>query len=160
MSGASFCSRYRAAILFNKNLIISGIAGFIASASVSQLSYNQVGKNDIEISFAALGTEYAAYLPLFGILFYLDNRKKYIDSETGKRDIRQVKSDLKKLFASFSVSEAVYAIVRFFIQFELLGLNFEAYQASMIGSATAWGLFFVCINVMAQATRLHERSTG
>ncbi len=151
----SFYRKYKSAILFNKNLIISGAAGFTASAFFSQL-FSQIYKNDLTNAFVALATEYAVYLHLFAMLFYLDNRHKYTDPSTGKRNSKQIRSDVKKLFASFSVSEVVYSIVRFGSQYGLLKLNIEPYEASMISSLTAWGIFLVSINIMARITRLHH----
>ena len=151
----SFYRKYKAAILFNKNLIISGAAGFSASAYVSQL-YSQTDKNVLANSIVALATEYAVYLPLFSVLLYIDNRNKYTDPANGKRNSKQIWSDIKKLFASFSISEIVFSVVRLGSQYGLLSLSLEPYEASMISSLTAWGSFFVSINIMARVTRLHH----
>lgn len=151
----SFYHKYKTAILFNKNLIISGAAGFSASAYVSEL-YSKIDENDFANSAIALATEFAVYLPLFAILFYIDNRQKYVDPTTGKKNDKQIKSDIRKLFASFSISEIVFSIVRFGSQYGLLRLNIKPYEASMISSITAWGIFFLSINIMARVTRLHR----
>jgi hypothetical protein len=154
----SFFSKYKAVILFNKNLFISGAGGFFTSAYVSQL-YSQFDKNEFANSVFALATEYAVYLPLFSILFYIDNRQKYVDPATGKKNSKQIRDDIKKLFAAFSVSEVIYSITRVTTQYGLLQqLNVEPYEASMVSSLTAWGLFVVTINVMAKLTRLFKTS--
>lgn len=155
-TSSSFFRRYKAAILFNKNLLISGAAGFSASAYLSQL-YSQFDRNEFANSVIALATEYAVYLPLFAILFYVDNRQKYVDPLTGNKDGRRIRRDIKKLFAAFSVSEVVFSVLRVASQYGLLQLDLEAYQASMVGSITAWGAFFLTINVMARITRLHKQ---
>jgi hypothetical protein len=82
----SFFKRYRDAILFNRNLISAGAGGFIASAFISQLYYSQYDSGDFAISVVALATEYTVCVPLFALLFYVDNRHKYFDPATGKRD--------------------------------------------------------------------------
>jgi hypothetical protein len=154
----SFFSKYKAVILFNKNLFISGAGGFFTSSYVSQL-YSQFDKNEFANSVFALATEYAVYLPLFSILFYVDNRQKYVDPATGKKKSKQIRDDIKKLFAAFSVSEVIYSITRVATQYGLLQqLNVEPYEASMVSSLTAWGLFLVTINVMAKLTRLFKTS--
>ena len=156
----SFFSKYKAVILFNKNLIISGVGGFFTSAYVSQL-YSQFDKNnEFANSVFALATEYAVYLPLFSILFYVDNRQKYFDPVTGKKNGKQIRDDIKKLFAAFSVSEVIYSITRIATQYGLLlqELKIEPYGASMVSSLTAWGTFLVAINVMAKLTRLFQAS--
>ena len=82
----SFFKKYRDAILFNRNLISAGAGGFIASAFISQLYYSQYDSGDFAISVVALATEYTVCVPLFALLFYVDNRHKYFDPATGKRD--------------------------------------------------------------------------
>ncbi len=155
-----FFSKYKEVILFNKNLVISGVGGFFVSAYISQF-YSQFDKNEFTNSIIALVTEYAVYIPLFSILFYVDNRQRYIDPETGKKDTKQIREDIKKLLASFSVSEVVYSITRVATQYGLLlhqELKVEPYEASMVSSLTAWGVFLVTINVMAKLTRLFQQS--
>ena len=155
-----FFSKYKEVILFNKNLVISGVGGFFVSAYISQF-YSQFDKNEFTNSIIALVTEYAVYIPLFSILFYVDNRQRYIDPETGKKDTKQIRDDLKKLLASFSVSEVIYSITRVATQYGLLlhqELKVEPYEASMVSSLTAWGVFLVTINVMAKLTRLFHQS--
>lgn len=153
---SSFFSRYRDATLFNKNLIISGAAGFFASAIVSQL-YSQYDSNDFVNSLLALVSEYAVYIPLFALLFYLDNRQKYVDL-TGKRNTKQIREDIKKLFAAFSLSEVIFAITRVLAQYQLLQADIKPYEASMIGSLVAWGVFFVSINIMAKLVKLFRKT--
>lgn len=151
--------KYKAVILFNKNVIISGVGGFFTSAYVSQL-YSQFDKNEFANSVLALATEYVVYLPLFSILFYVDNRQKYVDPVTGKKNSKQIRDDIKKLLATFSVSEVIYSITRVATQYGLLlqQQKVEPYEASMVSSLTAWGIFLVAINMMAKLTRLFNTS--
>jgi hypothetical protein len=151
-----FFNKYRDAILFNRNLIISGAGGFFASAYVSQL-YAEAGSSDFTNSVAALAVEYAVYIPAFAILFYIDNRKKYVDVATGRRDSRQILRDIKKLFAAFSVSEVIFSITRVASQYALLQAGSLPYEASMASSLLAWGVFFVAINLMAKIVELFRR---
>ena len=153
---AGFFSRYGDAVKFNRNLIISGAGGFFASAYVSQL-YDSAGSSDFANSAAALAVEYAVYIPTFAILFYVDNRKKYVDPETGRRDSRRILQDIKKLFAAFSVSEVIFSITRIAAQYGLLQAGSQPYEASMASSLLAWGVFFVAINSMARLVKLFRR---
>lgn len=150
---ASFFGRYRDAILFNRNLIISGAAGFFTSAYVSHL-YAQHGSSDFANSTVALAVEYAAYMPVFAILFYIDNRSIYIDPTSRRRDSRRLWQDIKKLFAAFSVSEVIFSISRVFMQYGLLQAGSQPYEASMTSSLVSWGIFFVAINSMAKLVKL------
>jgi hypothetical protein len=155
-----FYNKYKAVLLFNKNLIISGAGGLFASAYISQL-YSEFNKNGFANSILALTTEYAVYIPLFSILFYVDNRQKYVDPKTGKQNGKQIRDDIKKLFAAFTVSEVIYSITRVSTQYGLLlqQLKVEPYEASMVSSLTAWGIFLVTINIMAKLTRLFKTSS-
>jgi hypothetical protein len=152
-AGKSFFSRYKDAVLFNRNLIIAGAGAFFASAYVSQL-YAQYDNNDFANSALALATEYGVYIPVFAALFYFDNRSKYIDPATGRRDSKRIWQDIKKLFAAFSVSEVIYSLTKVGAQYALLQAGNQPYEASMASSLIAWGVFFVAINSMAKLVRL------
>jgi hypothetical protein len=153
---ARFFSRYRDAVLFNRNLIIAGAGGFLASAYVSQL-YAQYDSNDLANSAAALAVEYGVYIPAFATLFYVGNRSKYVDPTTGRRDSHRLRQDIKKLFAAFSVSEVIFSVTRILTQYGLLQAGSQPYEASMASSLVAWGTFFVAINSMAKIVRLLRR---
>ena len=155
-AGKSFFTRYKDAVLFNRNLIISGAGAFFASAYVSQL-YAQYDSNDFVNSALALAVEYGVYIPVFAMLYYVDNRNKYVDPATGRRDSRRVRQDIKKLFAAFSVSEVIYSITKVAMQYALLQTASQPYEASMASSLVAWGVFFVAINLMAKIVKLFKR---
>ncbi|MCS6767627.1 MAG: hypothetical protein RMJ59_02855 [Candidatus Nitrosocaldus sp.] len=148
-----FFKRYRQAILFNKNLLISGTGGFFVSAYISQIHLEHYA-DKLANSVTALVVEYAVYIPLFVLLFYMDNRSRYTDPATGKRNYKVIKDDVKRLFATFSVAEVVFSVTRFVGQYQLLQVGMQAYQASMIGSMLAWVAFFIAINVMAKLVKL------
>jgi len=152
-----FFSKYRDYVLFNKNLIISGASAIFTSALVAQL-YARYDTNALANSIVAIAAEYGVYIPFFAFLFYRDNRHKYIDPLTGKRDSKKVRNDVKKLFATFSISEIIFSVTRTSAHYQLLQSGAEAYQASMIGSLIAWAVFFVCINAGVKFVRLFKKS--
>ena len=152
-----FFSKYKDAILFNRNLIISGAGGFFASAYASQVYAHYVG-DDFANSLVALAVEYGVYIPVFAALFYVDNRSKYVNPATGRRDSHRIRQDLKKLFAAFSVSEVIFSITRVLMQCGLLQTGTQPYEASMASSLVAWGTFFVAINSMAKLVRLFKHT--
>ena len=151
-----FFSKYRDYVLFNKNLIISGASAIFTSTLVAQL-YARYDTNALANSIVAIATEYGVYIPFFAFLFYRDNRHRYIDPLTGKRDSKKVRNDVKKLFATFSISEIIFAVTRTSAHYQLLQSGAEAYQASMIGSLIAWAVFFVCINAGVKFVRLFKK---
>jgi hypothetical protein len=156
LSGPGFYSRYRDAIKFNRNIIIAGAGALFAGALVSQL-FAGYAKNYLADSALALAIEYSVYIPAFALLFYIDNRHRYVDPATGKKDGRQIRSDIKKLLAAFSVSEVIYSAVRVATQYQLLQSGAEAYAASAVASVAAWAVFMVAINLMAKVTHLFKR---
>jgi hypothetical protein len=79
----SFYQKHRNTILFNKNLLVSGIISFLVGALFTQI-YAQYDENHIVNSLITLVIGYAVYIPLFAFLFYRDNKAKYIDPLTGK----------------------------------------------------------------------------
>jgi len=152
-----FFSKYKDYVLFNKNLIISGTSAFFASAFVAHL-YALYDSNVLANSIVALATEYGVYIPFFAFLFYRDNKHRYIDPLTGKRDSKKLRGDVKKLFTAFSISEIIFSITRTSAHYQFLQGGVEPYQASMIGSLIAWAVFFVCINAGIKLVRLFKKS--
>jgi hypothetical protein len=148
-----FYNKYRNYILFNKNIIISGTLAFFAGGMFTQL-YAKYDSNDLSNSIATLTVEYGIYIPVFSLLFYIDNKGNYVDPLTGGKDYSRIKSDIKKLLAAFLVSEIIYSFVKFLIHFELLQRSVEPYQASMMAALVAWTVFLVVINVGVKAVRL------
>jgi hypothetical protein len=157
MDSKRFYQHYRDYILLNKNILVSGVFAFFGGALFTQL-YAQYDNNNLSNSIVTLSVEYAIYIPLFALLFYMDNRNRYVDPLTGRKDKKRIKSDIKKLIAAFSVSELIFSFSKIAIHYELLQtFMVEPYQASMIGSLTAWAIFLVSINLSVKAVKLFRR---
>lgn len=148
--------KYKYYILFNKNLIISGIFAFFAGAIFTQY-YAEYDQNNFANSIFTLTIEYGVYIPLFAILYYIDNKEKYVDKITNKKNYRLIREDIKKLLAIFSISEIVFIISKILIHYELLQINVEPYKASMIGSICAWIIFFAVINYSVKIFKLFKK---
>src|SRR5215210_8071156 len=69
----SFYHKYKDDILFNKNLLISGIISFLVGALFTQV-FAQYDENHIVNSLITLVIGYAVYIPLFAFLFYRDKK--------------------------------------------------------------------------------------
>jgi hypothetical protein len=157
MDRKRFYQHYRDYILLNKNILVSGVFAFFGGALFTQL-YAQYDINNLSNSIVTLSVEYAIYIPLFALFFYMDNRNKYVDPITGRKDKRRIKSDIKKLIAAFSVSELIFSFSKIAIHYELLQSSMvEPYQASMIGSLIAWAIFLGSINLSIKAVKLFRR---
>jgi hypothetical protein len=154
MEIGGFYKKYQEYILFNKNIIISGIFAFFGGAWFTQV-FAQYNSNNFANSLVTLSIEYGIYIPLFTLFFYIDNRKRYVEHSTGKKDYGKIKNDIKKLVTAFSISEIIYSFAKITIHYELLQLHIvEPYQASMIGSLIAWVIFLVSINLSLKAVKL------
>jgi hypothetical protein len=154
-SGKEFYNKYKNYILFNKNIIIAGTAALIVGTLFTHF-YAQHTENNFLNSIATLTVEYAIYIPLFALLFYSDNKNRYIHPSTGKKNYENIKNDIIKLFAIFSVSEIIFAMSKVSIHFQLMQISFEPYHASIIGSFTAWFIFLVVINLGARIVKLFK----
>jgi hypothetical protein len=141
-------NKYKDLILLNKNIIIAGTCAFISAAFFTQFYYAQYNESHIANSIVALLSEYSVYIPIFGLLFYWDNRYRYINPLTGKKDFKIIKMDIKKLLTALSISEAAYSLSKIFITFQFLQLGVIPYQASMLGSLAASAVSIVLINLL------------
>ena len=95
-----FYQKYKNTVLFNKNLILSGIAAFFAGAVFTQLYAEQGFANnndDLLNAISTLSVEYGVYIPLFAVLFHLDNRYRYIHPITGQKNSTQINFFLQHL---------------------------------------------------------------
>ena len=159
LGGRRFYNKYRNYIIFNKNIIISGTFAFIVGTFFTQF-YAQYEKNNFVNSIVTLSVEYAVYIPLFGLLYYLDNKERYVDHISGKKNYAIIKNDIIKLFVIFSISEIIFSVSKVSIHFQLMQISFEPYQASMIASLTAWFIFLVIINFGARIVKLFKSSNS
>ncbi len=140
-------NKYKDLIFFNKNIIIAGICSFFSSAYVTQFYYTHYDKSHIANAILALLTEYSVYMPIFVVLFYIDNRYRYFDPLTGKKDSKIIKKDFRKLFTAFIISEIAYSFSKVSLTYQFLQAGALPYQASMLGSLTASAISFVLINL-------------
>jgi hypothetical protein len=158
VKSTQFYQQYRDIILFNKNLIISALGSLVLTAIITQYYYYNTSSNNFEVSLVSLLIEYVIETPLFFLLYYIDNKKIYIDPLTGGKNLSTVKTDLKKLFAVFSLSDVICGVAQISFEFNLLQHStVEPYQASVYGSLIAWAMFFVIVNFSARSVRLFDR---
>jgi len=141
-------NKYKDLILLNKNIILAGTCAFVSAAFVTQFYYTQYSESHIANSLVALLSEYSVYIPIFGMLFYQDNRYRYINPLTGKKDFKTIKMDIKKLLTALSISEVAYSLSKISITYQFLQLGVIPYQASMFGSVVASTVSIVLINLL------------
>ena len=148
-------TKYRKVILFNKNLFISGIVSFLAGALATQ-SYALFDRNNMSNAIITLTIGYCVYIPVFAFLFYRDNKSRYRDPLTGKKNSKNIREDITKLFGAFTVSEVIYIAVKLYIHYSLLQLYVKPYQALTVAELTAWGVFLISINTGIKVAKLFK----
>jgi len=149
-------NKYKDYVLFNKNILISGIFAFFAGALFTQF-YSELNSDSLSNSIVTLFFEYCIYIPIFSYLFYLDNKYRYYHLETGKKNYNRIKTDIKKLITAFAISETIYSVSKVVLHYQLLILGFiEPYQTSMIASLIAWIIFLLVINLSVKAVHLFK----
>ena len=147
-----FYGKYRG--LFNKNIIVAAVAAIITDAIVVQYAAQSIS-NDILVSIFSIITDTGVYFAVFACLFYIDNRKKYIDTVTGKRDSNRFKQDVKKIVTALGVSEVVYMIGKFTSIYLLLQANIAPpYQVAILSTLLAGVFSTVTANLMIKAQKL------
>jgi len=134
--------------------MIAAIAAIITDAIVVQYAAQSI-TNNVLVSIFSMITGSGVYLVAFVGFFYIDNRKKYIDVVTGKRDSNRFKQDTKKVVTALSASEVVYTIGKFTSIYLLLQSNVAPpYQVAMLSTLLAGGFSTVTANLMVKAQKL------
>ena len=147
--------KYREYLRLNKNILLAFAASIIISAVVADyLSAQQ----DYLNSTLTLVADYCVFFSIFGILFYIDNRKKY-RTENGELKKSLLKSDLIKIITSLGIGEVVYTIVRWSSQYYLLQIEYDAYLASIISQMISTVIYMIVLNLSVKMSRLYKDDT-
>tara|TARA_Y100000590_G_scaffold454520_1_gene601484 strand:+ start:536 stop:985 length:450 start_codon:yes stop_codon:yes gene_type:complete len=138
----------------NKNILIAFAASITISAIAADFFANQ--EDYLNTTFTLI-VDYAVFFSVFGGLFYIDNRKKYI-LENGETNKSLLKSDLIKIISSLGIGEVVYTIVRWSLQYYLLLLNYEPYMASIISQLISTIIYMITLNLTVKLTKLFKNN--
>jgi hypothetical protein len=144
--------KYNKYFSLNKNILIAFTASIIISAIVAQVLSEQAAY--LNTSYTLL-VDYVVYFSTFGSLYYLDNRKKYL-LESGKTDKVKLQHDLIKIITSLGIGEVIYTIVRWFLQYYFLTINYDAYLASIVSQVISTIIYMIVINLSVKMTRLYK----
>ena len=141
--------KYQKYFMLNKNLLIAIITSIIISAIVANLLSDQA---DYLNSTYTLLVDYVIYFSVFGGLYYLDNKKKYLlESDKSK-----LKHDLIKIITSLGIAEVIYTIVRWSLHYYFLTINYDAYLASIVSQTISMIICLIVINLSVKMTRLYK----
>ena len=144
--------KYKEYLKLNKNVLL----GFLGSIIVSAIAADYFGDQDDYLNTSlTLIIDYTMFFSIFGCLFYLDNRKKYV-LNNGQRDNALLKSDLIKIISSLGIGEIVYTIVRWILQFYLLQIEYEPYMASIVSQSISLVVYMITLNFSVKLTKLYK----
>ena len=144
--------QYREYLKLNKNILAGFAASIVISAIVAQSLSNQQNYVNATVT---LMVDYVVYFSTFGLLFYLDNRKKYL-LESGHVDKANLKKDLIKIISSLGIGEIVYTACRWTLQYYLLTNSFEAYVASLVSQSISTVIYMITVNLSVKFMRLYK----
>ena len=147
-----FYKKNEGTISLNKNLLISGIVGFIVSIIVAYYSA-KYSTDDFVNSALTVIIGFVSSKFVFAILFHLDNKKKYTKKLTGKLNFDILKQIVTKMIFADSVFDIISNVTRFFVLLELLRINYPALQATTIASLISSIFAYLAINLLVR--RLH-----
>ena len=144
--------KYKEYLKLNKNVLLGFLGSIIISAIAADYFSDQVDYLNTSLT---LIIDYTMFFSIFGCLFYLDNRKKYV-LNNGQRDNALLKSDLIKIISSLGIGEIVYTIVRWTLQYYFLLINYEPYMASIISQLISTVVYMVTLNLSIKLTKLYK----
>jgi len=101
-----FYKKNEGTISLNKNLLISGIVGFIVSIIVAYYSA-KYSTDDFVNSALTVIIGFVSSKFVFAILFHLDNKKKYTKRFSGKLNFNILKQVVTKMLFADSVFDII-----------------------------------------------------
>ena len=147
-----FYVKYTNTISLNKNLLLSGLVGFIVSLIVAYMS-TKYSHDDFTTSTLTVITGFISSKVIFVILFHRDNKKKYTKRFTGKLNIDNLKQIVTKMIFADAIFDIINNVSRFFILLELLRIEYPPVQAATIASIIASCFSYLAINLIVR--RIH-----
>ncbi|HSA98922.1 MAG TPA: hypothetical protein VLF17_07575 [Candidatus Nitrosotenuis sp.] len=146
---------YREYVKLNKNLFLAIVVAIIFSAVAAQLLAGQ--EHYLNSSYTLL-VDLVVFYSTFGALFYVDNKSKYL-TQSGTVDTPRLKKDLIKIVTSVGTGEVVYMVVRWYLQYYLLTIDYEPYAASIITHVISAVIYLAIVNLGVNLTRLYKDGT-
>jgi ABC-type uncharacterized transport system permease subunit len=147
-----FYVKYTSTISLNKNLLLSGLVGFIVSLIVAYMS-TKYSNNDFTTSTLTVISGFISSKVFFVILFHLDNKKKYTKRFTGKLNFDILKQIVTKMIFADAIFDIINNVSRFFIRLELLRIEYQPVQDATIASIIASSFSYFAINLIVR--RIH-----
>jgi hypothetical protein len=148
-------NQLKAYLLFNRNILIGFVGAFLVGAVSSQAIARFT--SPLVNSLISIVAELGVFLTIFGVLFYFDNKDKFIDEHGNRKESGKVKWVLIKLASTLSVAEIEYNTVKPAIHFWLLIQDYQPFVASAIASFIAILGYLAVADSMAYLTHLFKK---
>jgi len=148
-------TRLKDYLYFNRNILIGFIGAFLTGALSSQAIARFT--SPLVNSLISLVVGLGVFLSIFGVLFYFDNKDKFVDEQGKRKESGSVKWVLLKLASTLSIAEIEYNTVKPAIHFWLLTLDYQPFIASTIASFIAIVGYLAVADSMAYLTRLFKK---
>jgi len=137
----------------NKNLLISGIFGFLVSAAIAEI-YAIYSPSDVLTSTITVLVGFIIYKISFLVLFHIDTKRKYINKFTSQINFVILKQIIKKMIFAWSIFDIVNNLSRWIILYELLLTGFRPFDAVIISSIAATSLSYLSINIISRRNKI------
>src|SRR5919106_1433163 len=148
-------NRLKDYLLLNRNILIGFVGAFLTGAVSSQAIARFT--SPLINSLVSLVAELGVFLAIFGVLFYFDNKDKFVDKQENRRESGKVKWVLLKLASTLSIAEIEYNTVKPAIHFWLLTVDYPPFLASTIASFITIIGYLAVADSMAYLTRLFKK---
>ena len=145
--------KYYNTISLNKNLLISGSAGFLSSIIMAHF-VAEFSTSHVLNSAMTVITGFLTYKIIFAILFHIDNKQNYTKRLTGKINFIALRRIFIKMILASTIFDTVNNVTRFLLIIQLLKLEYSAIEAAMISSLVASVLSYATINLIVKHIRL------
>ena len=145
--------KYKETILMNKNLLISGLFGFLFSVVVAEL-YAKYSPNNALTSTVTVLVGFIIYKVSFMVFFHIDNKQKYTNKFTSEINFNILKQIIKKMVFAWSVFDIVNNLSRWILLFELLLIGSRPFEAAIISSIVASSLSYLSINIISRRIKI------
>jgi hypothetical protein len=151
-----YYSKYYNSILLNKDLVLSGIAGFLTNAIVIHLA-DLYSKNNFANSALTVLTGYIVSKMVFAFLFQKSYHKLYTNSSTGKIEWTVLKQIIKKMMLATFIFDLIDNGTKFIFIFEFLHLGFLPLQTVIISTIMSSTLSYLSINIVVKYTHVFRK---
>ena len=148
--------KYYNTISLNKNLLISGLAGFISSIIIAHY-IAEFSSSAVLNSAMTVISGFLTYKVIFAILFHIDNKQKYTKRLSGKINFIALRRILVKMIFASTIFDTVNNTMRFLLIIQLLKLEYSAVEAATISSLIASIVSYIMINLIVKYIHLFKQ---